>query len=1317
MTDEKISTLCKRLLTSFALGKFTTNPESSPWKDIELLANRHTEFPNNSSLGELLRNLNTEICRHIADPTSKHTDPERDAKWARIVSKMLRAHGDVNSKCSSAIFSSTTCNKLPLVLLPEERVARQNGSLPHHVSSLTLCDDGGGDGNGDAGEFFDGISSQDCVADSLLDKLKDILGEKLGLAINFDMKTVAIDATQTLESKINLLCEFLLTAELPNVQQQRHGTMEKESMTGSQSERQTNLTKNRETQTELLKSESPVPAAEIAATAQIISSISTGASNELSPIAFDSDFDLMSSISSSLKCLGSDWSFELPVTVISEKSKLVATNAAALSSIDGPEKDNGVTLPLSMTEKDTPAPNSDAIAASKAKATSRNYPTNDIQQFLSQIQFSVSSLAHSHDTLKTIIRYSLSELEIALTDALRETKARWDEKVGKLPAKTITTVTTTEAAPERIKLMQQKTEIEQWKAAVEEKLGVFVSLVAQLKKDYARVVEKEEGGSCGMNCETGQEIDACSLSSSSSSRREAVARDFAAVLLGLGKFQRDCKLLNEFLQKSKPLWKECWENELKLVVVEQQFLKESEAWVENICLHDLEELVCEIEKELFGAVQKGDDVDGARRLGEKRFFDEKNPNAVDEIGVVLAMNQELPGARRKDALEKQEKMRALQRECNQLTVAVSFLLATFAVFPAHVEGAAVIGIQQSPTQTQKTPVIAAIATSSTLAASSPIPSVFDPNQELIERKIKADNADKTINHLKQGEFVNQKVIPKGDWLLFFGSVTCPHCQLLTPEFLKFQNKRQDEYKKLDLRIAKVECSIEFKDECRDLDPPLKWYPTIRIYRDGKFFEEYDGEDEIDLIEKFADKYIASHHGPGAKAIKQAQNIATSGGATSSDTDLTVKNAEGTSIPINSKNIDSVLAKSAWLVKFFSPYCHHCIAFAPTWVEVAKALKGSVNVGEIDCTVEFALCKKYSILMYPTVQFVSAGGLVEIFNEKNRSVENIVNFANKYTKPAFNVVTAAQVKKIYETDNGLSMFYLYNEKTPINFVTNFAAVSTQVNHIIQINVCPEAEEVVSLFSPAIKAPYTYPLLVVSQGESTYKDNRIFHAPLNLTYAAAKKNLKNWIVKHSKPVLLKLDESSSTRIMDGKNIVALGLLKSTESDEAISILRSASKKWEGTGDDDGVSLVSGDRDDQKNVVFSWVDVVAKADYVSRAFGLDTKNTEFPRILIVDTRDDLFYDVENDGKPLSFDSGDDVLSHVDSVFRGKLRGKNANGAVASYKSVQRWSKPIANFLEKEAVVWGVGLLAAIISLVRYVSAADSDYLPTARSEPKDE
>ncbi|KAJ3230381.1 hypothetical protein HDU81_004563 [Chytriomyces hyalinus] len=524
-------------------------------------------------------------------------------------------------------------------------------------------------------------------------------------------------------------------------------------------------------------------------------------------------------------------------------------------------------------------------------------------------------------------------------------------------------------------------------------------------------------------------------------------------------------------------------------------------------------------------------------------------------------------------------------------------------------------------------------------------------------RFEADKADKLIYHLENYSFDNQTIRMGGDWLVFIGSQTCPHCQKFTPKFLALQQNKSAEYEKLNFKLAKLSCTKN-KETCLSLVPKLTFYPSIRIYQDGEFYKEYDGDDEIEPVTSFIEQYLDSQHGEEAQAVKQAKLIAA---GPSKQTDST--NPLGTVFKLDSKNINAKLEESAWIVKFYSPFCSHCKVFAPTWVDVGEKLKGTLNVGEVDCIAEMELCKKYDIMMFPTVLFIGAGEPVMF--KGSRTLDNLLKFATGFMASSFNAVSKQEVSNILHSNSSVSIFYIYDFKTtPMKLVENFAKAATLARHVIQVNVCPDPKAR-ALF-PSVPAAFLtkLPLLLVSQGEMDHKDTRIFHASLNLDTDTSRQNVKNWIIKHSKPVLLKLDETTSRTIMDGRNTVVLLVVRggggedaklAQQKTESIDTLRASARRWQNGGDngDDEASLVSGDRDGKGSVVFAWIDANGKADYLQRAFGIKVATAEFPMLLIVDSKKDLFFDVGADGvERLPLNSADEILENLDAVFAGKLK-----------------------------------------------------------------
>jgi thiol-disulfide isomerase/thioredoxin len=64
------------------------------------------------------------------------------------------------------------------------------------------------------------------------------------------------------------------------------------------------------------------------------------------------------------------------------------------------------------------------------------------------------------------------------------------------------------------------------------------------------------------------------------------------------------------------------------------------------------------------------------------------------------------------------------------------------------------------------------------------------------------------------------------------------------------------------------------------------------------------------------------------------------------------NPEGRVVDLTSDSFDRIVkapGSGPWFVEFFAPWCPHCQRLAPTWKDLAKVLRETVNIGKVDCT--------------------------------------------------------------------------------------------------------------------------------------------------------------------------------------------------------------------------------------------------------------------------------------------------------------------------------------------------------------------------------
>ena len=151
---------------------------------------------------------------------------------------------------------------------------------------------------------------------------------------------------------------------------------------------------------------------------------------------------------------------------------------------------------------------------------------------------------------------------------------------------------------------------------------------------------------------------------------------------------------------------------------------------------------------------------------------------------------------------------------------------------------------------------------------------------------------------------------------------------------------------------------------------------------------------------------------------------------------------GEVVSLTSKNFKSLTAPAEQVsfVKFFAPWCGHCKKMAPAWVDLAKDVGSddSVLIGEVDCTVESALCQENEVKGYPTLKAFKGGKLIEKYAGA-RDLNSFKNAVQKYkggaAKPAEPAKPAAEKKE--EKANADSAVV---ELTADNFASNIGSGS-------------------------------------------------------------------------------------------------------------------------------------------------------------------------------------------------------------------------------------------------------------------------------------
>lgn len=82
------------------------------------------------------------------------------------------------------------------------------------------------------------------------------------------------------------------------------------------------------------------------------------------------------------------------------------------------------------------------------------------------------------------------------------------------------------------------------------------------------------------------------------------------------------------------------------------------------------------------------------------------------------------------------------------------------------------------------------------------------------------------------------------------------------------------------------------------------------------------------------------------------------------------------IDLTMETFSNQVSQGVWWIKFFSPYCHHCKAFAPTWTKLYDEYKGSVKFGNVNCVSQGDLCGQENVMAYPAIHLYKDAKLVD-----------------------------------------------------------------------------------------------------------------------------------------------------------------------------------------------------------------------------------------------------------------------------------------------------------------------------------------------------
>ncbi|KAF3766783.1 hypothetical protein M406DRAFT_287710 [Cryphonectria parasitica EP155] len=361
------------------------------------------------------------------------------------------------------------------------------------------------------------------------------------------------------------------------------------------------------------------------------------------------------------------------------------------------------------------------------------------------------------------------------------------------------------------------------------------------------------------------------------------------------------------------------------------------------------------------------------------------------------------------------------------------------------------------------------------------------------------------------------------------------------------------------------------------------------------------------------------------------------------------NPNGVSVSLTAESFQTLvtMTQEPWFIKFYAPWCHHCQAMAPSWVQLAKEMQGKLNVGEVNCEANKRLCKDAHLRGYPTILFFRGGERVEY--DGLRGIGDFVHYAESAVELSNGVQEVdAESLEALEAREEVIFIYFYDHATTSE---DFMALER-----LPLSLIGKAK-LVKTKDPKLYDRYkitTWPRLLVSrEGRPTY------YTPLTPNEMRDTRQVLTWMKSVWLPIVPELTASNAREIMDGK-IVVLGIINRQDQESfssAIREMKSAASEWmdkqiqlfqlerqelrdakqlrieeaEDRGDQRALRAaklihVNMDRADRKEVGFAWVDGVFWQRWIKTTYGIDIKDGE--RVIINDEDNRRYWDQTSTG-----------------------------------------------------------------------------------------
>lgn len=520
-------------------------------------------------------------------------------------------------------------------------------------------------------------------------------------------------------------------------------------------------------------------------------------------------------------------------------------------------------------------------------------------------------------------------------------------------------------------------------------------------------------------------------------------------------------------------------------------------------------------------------------------------------------------------------------------------------------------------------------------------------------------------------------VSKGVWFIEHFSPYCGHCISFAPTWDKLANDVETEIP--SVHLAQVNCVLH-GDLC-DTNG-VKAYPTMQIFEDGKMVEQFKGARELDRLKAFILKHTKAveeeeeHHEEPAQAPEVTKQPPRP-----------ILNPTGEVDALTSATFTQALARGPTFVKFFAPWCGHCKKLAPIWKQLARHMQNHVQIAQVNCDDESALCQSNNIKGYPTLVYFSNGAHSEY--NGGRKLDQL---------KAFTVKASADGVRPLENDSDLDD---HLQAEGVAYLLIYSKSDKMIHDTIREAAAPllGSPVVYTTSSQALRTKYSIPqsipwalLSLKDRDASTVTSALYGGATINSD------DLKFWLSTHHLPGAIELTQDTFQTVMNANHhpLVVIASSNSQLGGKVEERIRDISKKWRvRTG---GSGEVAG-----REVVFSWMDAQRWKDWMKSMYGItmdeDEDDLDDVKVVVADHKNLIYWKEDRAGSDLKLSSTGTLFAALEDISSGKVQYKHSENVV---ERLARYLNDKVIGLEtyiSEYPLRFVGWLAAFILIVFFL------------------